>query len=95
MTACRSTFDLTYHTFVIDGIAEFKKRIRGSGFLGTGIFKKMRDGVRHLYHVNAGWNGNNNGFYLYVQNVNDEFDYFKNKKMDYDTNPSYFVVRPK
>lgn len=95
MTACGAILKLTYHTFIIDGMAEFKKRIRGSGFLGTGIFRKMRDGVRHLYHVNAGWGGRHNGFFLYVQNVNDEFDYYKDKKMDYDTNPSYFVVRPK
>lgn len=97
MTASAGTLDyISYHTFVIDGMAEFKKRIKGSGFLGTGIFRRTRDGIRHLYHVNAGWSGTSNGYYLYVQNVNDEFRYTgTNNAMDYRSKVAYLIVRPK
>lgn len=96
MTASAGTFDFSYHTFVIDGMAEFKKRIKGSGFLGLGIFRRTRDGIRHLYHVNAGWDGASNGYYLYVQNVNDEFRYTgTNNAMDYRSKVAYLIVRPK
>lgn len=96
MTASAGTLDFSYHTFVIDGMAEFKKRIKGSGFLGTGIFRRTRDGIRHLYHVNAGWDGASNGYYLYVQNVNDEFRYTgTNNAMDYRSKVAYLIVRPK
>lgn len=96
MTASQNNIKLgKYHTFVIDGIAEFQKRMQGSGFLGTGLFKKWRDGVLHLYHVNPGWNGDINGYFLYVQNVNDEFDFIRNNRMDYDSNVSYLIVRPR
>ena len=96
MTASSGAFNyINYHTFVIDGMVEFTKRIKGSGFLGTGLFRKTRNGVRHLYHVNAGWNGVSNGYYLYVQNVNNEFEYTgKNRAMDYRSKPAYLIVRP-
>lgn len=97
MTASAGALDyISYHTFVIDGMAEFKKRIKGSGFLGTGLFRRKRDGIRHLYHVNAGWDGASNGYYLYVQNVNDEFRYTgTNNAMDYRSKVAYLIVRPK
>lgn len=97
MTASSGSLNFfDYHTFVIDGMIEFKKRIKGSGFLGTGLFKKKRDGIRHLYHINAGWNGISNGYYLYVQNVNDEFKYTgSNDAMDYRSNVAYLIVRPR
>ena len=96
MTASSGAFNyINYHTFVIDGMVEFTKRMKGSGFLGTGLFKKTRNGVRHLYHVNAGWNGISNGYYLYVQSVNNEFEYTgKNRAMDYRSKPAYLIVRP-
>lgn len=96
MTASSGPFNyVNYHTFVIDGMVEFTKRMKGSGFLGTGLFKKTRNGVRHLYHVNAGWNGISNGYYLYVQSVNNEFKYTgSNRAMDYRSKPAYLIVRP-
>ena len=96
MTASSGAFNyINYHTFVIDGMVEFTKRMKGSGFLGTGLFRKTRNGVRHLYHVNAGWNGVSNGYYLYVQSVNNEFEYTgKNRAMDYRSKPAYLIVRP-
>lgn len=97
MTASAGALDyISYHTFVIDGMIEYNKRIKGSGFLGTGLFKKWRDGVRHLYHVNAGWSGISNGYYLYVQSVNNEFKYTgSNNAMDYRSKAAYLIVRPK
>ena len=74
MTASSGALNyVNYHTFVIDGMVEFTKKMKGSGFLGTGLFKKTHNGVRHLYHVNAGWYGESNGYFLYVQSVNNEF----------------------
>lgn len=97
MTASAGSLNYTsYHTFVIDGMVEFTKRIKGSGFLGTGLFKKWRNGIRHLYHVNAGWGGLSNGYYLYVQNVNDEFKYTgSNDAMDYRSKVAYLILWPR
>lgn len=108
MTASSGPLDyVSYHTFVIDGMVEFKKRMKGSGFLGLRIFRKWRDGVRHLYHINLGWgsisergengvrNRNYSGYYLYVQSVNDEFKYTgKNDAMDYRSKPAYLILWP-
>lgn len=96
MTASSGPFNyVNYHTFVIDGMVEFTKRMKGSGFLGTGLFKKTHNGVRHLYHVNAGWNGVSNGYFLYVQSVNNEFNYTgSNDAMDYRSKVAYLIVRP-
>lgn len=96
MTAARGVLNLTsYHTFVIDGMVEFHKRVNNGGFLGTGLFSKMRDGVRHLYHVNAGWGGASNGYYLYVQNIGNKFKYVgKNNALDYRANPAYVILWP-
>lgn len=96
MTASSGALNyVSYHTFVIDGMVEFQKRIQGSGFLGTGLFKKWRNGIRHLYHVNAGWGGLSNGYFLYVQNVNDEFKYTgSNDAMDYRSKPAYLILWP-
>lgn len=96
MTASAGAFNyINYHTFVIDGMVEFKKRMKGSGFLGTGLFRKTHNGVRHLYHVNAGWSGKSDGYYLYVQSVNDEFEYTgSNDVMDYRSKVAYLIVRP-
>ena len=86
---------VNYHTFVIDGMVEFTKKMKGSGFLGTGLFKKTHNGVRHLYHVNAGWYGESNGYFLYVQSVNNEFKYTgSNDAMDYRSKVAYLIVRP-
>lgn len=95
MTAsCGALNYLEYHTFVIDGMVELKKRIKSNGFLG--LFKSWEDGVRHLYHVNAGWSGYSNGYYLYVQNVNNEFKYTgKNDAMDYRSKVAYLILWPK
>lgn len=96
MTASAGALNyISYHSFVIDGMIEFKKRMKGSGFLGMGIFRRTHDGVRHLYHVNAGWDGASNGYYLYVQSVNDEFKYTgTNDAMDYRSKVAYLIVRP-
>ena len=96
MTASSGALNyVNYHTFVIDGMVEFKKRMKGSGFLGTGLFRKTHNGVRHLYHVNAGWNGVSNGYFLYVQSVNDEYKYTgSNDAMDFRSKVAYLVVRP-
>ena len=96
MTASSGALNyVNYHTFVIDGMVEFTKKMKGSGFLGTGLFKKTHNGVRHLYHVNAGWNGVSNGYFLYVQSVNNEFKYTgSNNAMDYRSKVAYLIVRP-
>lgn len=96
MTASSGALNyVDYHTFVIDGMVEFHKRMKGSGFLGTGLFRKWRNGVRHLYHINAGWNGASNGYFLYVQSVNDEFKYTgSNDALDYRSKVAYLIVRP-
>lgn len=96
MTASSGSLNyVNYHSFVIDGMVEFKKRIQGSGFLGLGIFRKTHDGIRHLYHVNAGWGGHSNGYFLYVQNVDDKFEYLgSNDAMDYRSKVAYLIVRP-
>lgn len=97
MTASSGALNyVNYHTFVIDGMVEFTKKMKGSGFLGTGLFKKTHNGVRHLYHVNAGWNGASNGYFLYVQSVNNEFKYTgSNDAMDYRSKVAYLIVRPR
>ena len=96
MTGSPQIFSKSYHTFVIDGMVELHKDgVKGSGFLGTGLFSKTHYGIRHLYHVNPGWNGKHRGFFLYVQNVNNEFDYYSNKRMNYDSNTAYLIVRPR
>lgn len=96
MTASSGALNyVNYHTFVIDGMVEFTKKMKGSGFLGTGLFKKTHNGVRHLYHVNAGWYGESNGYFLYVQSVNNEFKYTgSNDAMDYRSKVAYLIVRP-
>lgn len=96
MTASSGALNyVNYHTFVIDGMVEFTKKMNGSGFLGTGLFKKTHNGVRHLYHVNAGWYGESNGYFLYVQSVNNEFKYTgSNDAMDYRSKVAYLIVRP-
>ena len=96
MTASSGALNyVNYHTFVIDGMVEFTKKMKGSGFLGTGLFKKTHNGVRHLYHVNAGWYGASNGYFLYVQSVNNEFKYTgSNDAMDYRSKVAYLIVRP-
>ena len=96
MTASSGALNyVNYHTFVIDGMVEFTKKMKGSGFLGTGLFKKTHNGVRHLYHVNAGWDGVSNGYFLYVQSVNNEFKYTgSNNAMDYRSKVAYLIVRP-
>lgn len=84
-------FNLHYHTFVIDGMTEFHKRQR----YGALFWKRWKTTVRHMYHVNAGWGGACNGYYLYVDS-RDSFNYNgKHHKMDYRSKASYFVVRPK
>lgn len=96
MTGSPQIFSKSYHTFVIDGMVELHKDgVKGSGFLGTGLFSNTHYGIRHLYHVNPGWDGKYRGFFLYVQNVNNEFDYYSNKHMNYDSNTAYFIVRPR
>ena len=96
MTASSGALNyVNYHTFVIDGMVEFTKKMKGSGFLGTELFKKTHNGVRHLYHVNAGWYGKSNGYFLYVQSVNNEFKYTgSNDAMDYRSKVAYLIVRP-
>ena len=96
MTASSGALNyVNYHTFVIDGMVEFTKKMKGSGFLGTGLFKKTHNGVRHLYHVNAGWYGASNGYFLYVQSVNNEFKYTgSNDAIDYRSKVAYLIVRP-
>lgn len=97
MTGASSSINfINYHSYVISGVKEFHKRIQGSGFLGTGIFKKWRDGVRHLYHVNWGWRGKYDGYYLYVQNVGDDFEYIgETDRLDYRSKIAYTVIKPK
>ena len=97
MTASSGALNyVNYHTFVIDGMVEFTKKMKGSGFLGTGLFKKTHNGVRHLYHVNAGWYGESNGYFLYVQSVNNEFKYTgSNDAVDYRSKVAYLIVRPR
>lgn len=76
-------------------MVEFEKRIKDNGFLGTGLFRRWKDGVRHLYHVNAGWGGASNGYYLYVQNVGNDFKYTgKQDDMDYRSKPYYVILWP-
>ena len=96
MTASSGALNyVNYHTFVIDGMVEFTKKMKGSGFLGTGLFKKTHNGVRHLYHINAGWDGVSNGYFLYVQSVNNEFKYTgSNDAVDYRSKVAYLIVRP-
>ncbi len=84
---------LSYHTFVIDGMFEFKKWIEDDGWFSS----SMVYATRHLYHINAGWDDKKcNGYYLYVQDVDDKFGYTGvNGKVDYRSKPSYTVIRPK
>lgn len=97
MTASRGTLNyISYHSYVIDGVVEFQKRIKGSGFLGTGIFRKWHDGVRHLYHINAGWSGKCNGYFLYVQSVGNQFKYTGETGMaDFRSKVGYTIIKPK
>ncbi len=95
MTASRDTFNfINYHTFVIDGIIEFQKRVKDSWWFGW--FPSWKTATRHLYHINAGWDGSSNGYYLYVQDVDNEFGYTgTTNKLDYRAKAAYFIVRPK
>ena len=84
-------FDLRYHTYVIDAMAEFTKRESYRQL----FWKKWSTTVRRMYHVNAGWGGLNNGYYLYVDSkrgfeYNGEYDC-----MNYRSKASYFVMYPK
>ena len=48
-----------------------------------------------MYHVNAGWGGFNNGYYLYVDSKRG-FEYNgKYDCMNYRSKASYFVMYPK
>lgn len=96
MTASKSALNfVSYHSYVVDGMVELHKRINNKGFLGTGLFSKWRDGIRHLYHVNAGWRGYSNGYYLYVQNIGNKFNYTgTNGDMDYRSKTAYLILWP-
>jgi hypothetical protein len=84
-------FDLRYHTYVIDGMAEFNKR---ESYRQV-FWKKWSTTVRRMYHVNAGWGGFNNGYYLYVDSKRG-FEYNgKYDCMNYRSKASYFVMYPK
>lgn len=95
MTASPAVFDINYHTFVVDGMEELKKRVKSGAFLGLSFLSKWMDGVRHLYHVNAGWEGRYDGYFLYVQNVDNVFGYTgKDKEMDYRSKTAYVILWP-
>ena len=86
-----SQFDLRYHTYVIDGIMDFNKRQR----YGAWFWKRWKTTVRHVYHINAGWYGKCNGYFLYVDSK-DGFCYNgANQAVNYRSKASYFVIRPK
>ena len=86
-----SQVDLRYHTYVIDGIVDFNKRQR----YGTWFWKRWKTTVRHVYHINAGWSGKCNGYFLYVDSK-DGFNYNgANDAVNYRSKASYFVIRPK
>ena len=86
-----SQFDLRYHTYVIDGIMDFHKRQR----YGALFWKHWKTTVRHVYHINAGWYGMCNGYFLYVDS-RDGFCYNgANEAVNYRSKASYFVIRPK
>ncbi len=91
MTASAGSFNYwSYHTFVIDGMLEYKKTIE----TGFWPFDSSKEATRHLYHINAGWEGDSNGYYLYVQDVGNEFGYTgKNDAMDYRSKVAYCVIR--
>lgn len=83
--------DLRYHTYVIDGMAEFNKR---ESYRQV-FWKKWSTTVRRMYHVNAGWGGFNNGYYLYVDSKRG-FEYNgKYNCMNFRSKASYFVMYPK
>lgn len=84
-------FNFHYHTFVIDGMTEFHKRQR----YGTWFWKHWKTTVRHMYHINAGWGGDCNGYYLYADS-RDGFEYNgTNNAINYRSKAAYFIVRPK
>ena len=86
-----SQFDLRYHTYVIDGIMDFNKRQR----YGAWFWKRWKTTVRHVYHINAGWSGMCNGYFLYVDSK-DGFCYNgANQAVNYRSKASYLVIRPK
>lgn len=86
-----SQFDLRYHTYVIDGIVDFNKRQR----YGSLFWKRWKTTVRHVYHINAGWSGKCNGYFLYVDSK-DGFEYNgANEAVNYRSKASYLVIRPK
>ena len=86
-----SQFDLRYHTYVIDGIMDFNKRQR----YGALFWKHWKTTVRYVYHINAGWSGKCNGYFLYVDS-RDGFEYNgANEAVNYRSKASYFVIRPK
>ena len=86
-----SQFDLRYHTYVIDGIMDFNKRQR----YGAWFWKRWKTTVRYVYHINAGWSGKCNGYFLYVDSK-DGFCYNgANQAVNYRSKASYFVIRPK
>lgn len=86
-----SQFDLRYHTYVIDGIMDFNKRQR----YGALFWKHWKTTVRYVYHINSGWSGKCNGYFLYVDS-RDGFEYNgANEAVNYRSKASYFVIRPK
>ncbi len=86
MTADESKWAFYYHTFVIDGMIEFQKKVNGDD----------APLIKHLYHINPGWGKDSNGYFLYVENYNDkDLEYFGPKGyMDYRSKASYFVIMP-
>ena len=86
-----SQFDLRYHSYVIDGMVDLHKRQR----YGSLFWKRWKTTVRHVYHINAGWYGRCNGYFLYVDSK-DGFCYNgANEAINYRSKASYFVIRPK
>lgn len=81
---------------MIDGVNEYTKRnVKGSGFLGTGILKRVhKRGTRHLFHLNMGWGGSRDGYSLYVQDVNDVFETMKDS-VQWKYNVAYTLMKSK
>lgn len=84
-------FNFHYHTYVVDGMTEHKKTQKYY-FL---FVKWRKTTTRHTYHVNAGWGGKCNGYYLFVDS-SDGFKYNgSNNRMDYRSKAAYLILRPK